>query len=214
LESYQTSLRDLERRLQMMPGTVTTGCQPPDIGAEDGDLESQTKFPDFADIQADIITAAFACGQTRVASLQLGNSNDQTNYAWLGINTLGHDLAHNNGSVDSDHAKKTRVYQWYASYFKALLDKLSAVQEGDGTLLDNTVVVYASEFSDSNGHASNDLLWMLMGNANGYFRQGRNIDCRGRSLNDFHVSLQNAFGIADASFGNPAYCDGALPDLT
>ncbi len=54
-------------------------------------------------------------------------------------------------------------------------------------MLDNPVVLWVSEFSDSNGHRADDLLWLLMGNA--------------------------AFGITDAKFGNPTYCDGAIPSL-
>lgn len=81
-------------------------------------------------------------------------------------------------------------------------------------MLDNTVVLWASEFSDSNGHAADKLMWMLMGNANGFFKQGRILDLGGKSLNDLHTSLGNAFGIADQTFGNPAYCAGPLTELT
>jgi hypothetical protein len=87
------------------------------------------------------------------------------------------------------------------------------VPEGNGTMLDNTLVLWASEFGDSNGHAGNNLMWLLMGNAAGYFRSGRVLNCGGRSLNDLHTSLGNAFGLTDKTFGNPAYCKGPLPDL-
>jgi hypothetical protein len=75
-------------------------------------------------------------------------------------------------------------------------------------------VVWASEFSDSNGHNSSRLMWLLAGNVNGYFNTGRIVDAGGKSLNDFHTSVQNAFGITDTTFGNPAYCDGPLAALT
>jgi hypothetical protein len=48
------------------------------------------------------------------------------------------------------------------------------------------------------------------GNVNGFFRSGRVVDAGGKSLNDFHTSLGNAFGLSDTTFGNPAYCDGPL----
>jgi hypothetical protein len=87
------------------------------------------------------------------------------------------------------------------------------VPEGNGTMLDNTVVLWVSEFGDSNGHVSNNLTWLLMGNAAGYFKQGRVIDVAGKSTNDVHTSMLNAFGIADKTFGNPAYCGGPLAAL-
>ena len=148
-----------------------------------------------------------------MASLQWGNSNDQCSYSWLGVNALGHDLAHNAGNCDPTGSKKQRVYQWYAEQFAYLLGKLDAAKEGTGSMLDNTVVLWASEFSDSNGHRSDKLLWLLMGNAAGYFKQGQVLDCAGRSVNDLHTSLCNAFGISDTKFGNPAYCRGPLVGL-
>jgi hypothetical protein len=122
-------------------------------------------------------------------------------------------MAHNNNNCDPSGSKKLKTYQWYSEQFVYLLDKLSAIPEGDGTMLDNTVVLWASEFSDSNGHNSDRLMWMLFGNANGFFKQGRILDLKGKSLNDLHTSLGNAFGISDQTFGNPAYCDGPLTAL-
>jgi hypothetical protein len=56
-------------------------------------------------------------------------------------------------------------------------------------------------------------MWLLMGNVNGYFRQGRVINCGGKSTNDVHTTIGNAMGLTDQTFGNPAYCDGPLADL-
>ena len=75
------------------------------------------------------------------------------------------------------------------------------------------MILWASEFGDSHQHAADQLTWLVMGNAAGYFRSGRILDAGDRSTNDLHTSLCNAFGIADPTFGNPAYCAGALPDL-
>jgi hypothetical protein len=56
-------------------------------------------------------------------------------------------------------------------------------------------------------------MWLLMGNAAGYFRQGRVINLGGRASNDVHTSICNAFGIADKTFGNPTYGSGAIAEL-
>jgi hypothetical protein len=129
------------------------------------------------------------------------------------VNSLGHDLSHNNNNCDPDNSKKRKVYDWYSQQFAYLLGKMNAIPEGSGTLLDNTVIVWASEFSDSSSHAGDNLLWFVMGNAGGYFKSGQVLNVAGRSCNDLMVSLQNAFGIAGNTYGNPAYCQGALPGL-
>jgi hypothetical protein len=214
LDSYQESLRDIERRLSGLGGTpAPVGCAPPTLG-NTLDVKSEANYPAVGKLQMDMLVAALQCNLTRVASLQWGNSNDQCTYSFLGVNTLGHDMAHNNNNCDPSHAKKLKVYRWYAEQAAYLLNKLNSVPEGAGTMLDNTVVLWVSEFSDSYGHQANKLMWLLMGNAGGYFKTGQVLDCAGRSTNDVHAALCNAFGIADRTFGNPAYCAGALPGLT
>jgi hypothetical protein len=210
LDSYQESLRDIERRLGGVQDSA--GCTRPTLG-NSMDVKAEANYPTIGRLQMDMLVASLQCGLTRVASLQWGNSNDQCTYSWLGVNTLGHDMAHNNNNCDKDGAKKTKVFKWYAEQTKYLLDKMSAIPEGDGTLLDNTVVLWVSEFSDCNAHAANKLMWLMFGGAGGYFKTGRVIDCGGRSVNDLHTSMQNAFGIADKTFGNAAYCAGPLPGL-
>jgi hypothetical protein len=212
VDSYQDSLRSIEKRLSMTPMPQAASCAPPVLG-NSIDVKAEANYAQVGQLQMDLIVAAFQCGLTRVASLQWGNSNDQCTYSWLGVNTLGHDMAHNNNNCDPDGSKKLKTYQWYSEQFAYLLGKLDAIREGGGTMLDNTVVLWASEFSDSNGHACDKLMWTLMGNASGFFKQGRILDLGGKSLNDLHTSLCNAFGIADRSFGNPAYCNGPLTEL-
>jgi hypothetical protein len=210
LDSYQESLRDIERRLTTVPAG---GCGMPTLGNQ-VDVRAESNYPAVGRLQMDMIVAAFQCGLTRVASLQWGNSNDQCTYSWLGVNTLGHDMAHNNNDCDPRHDKKLKVFKWYSEQAAYLLGKLQAIPEGEGSMLDNTLVLWASEFGNSEAHDSDNLMWLLMGNAGGRFKMGKVLDCGGRSVNDLHTSLCNAFGVSDSTFGNPAYCDGPLPGLT
>jgi hypothetical protein len=212
LQSYQDSLRDIERRLTE-PMISVADCAPPVLGSK-VDAAAEANYPAIGKLQMDLAVAAMQCGVTRVVSLQWGNSNDQCRYPWLNnIGAIGHDLAHNNGNCDPSGSKKTQVFNWYAQQFAYLLGKLKNIKEGDGTMLDNTVILWASEFGESNGHSPDNLLWVLMGNAGGYFKQGQVLDCGNRSTNDVHTSLQNAVGIADTKFGGAAYCAGPLPNI-
>ncbi|HKU44823.1 MAG TPA: DUF1552 domain-containing protein [Polyangiales bacterium] len=213
LDSYQDSLRDIEKRLTTVGPPAATGCSQPMLGTS-MDVKAEPNYPQIGKLQMDLMVSALQCGVTRVASLQWGNSNDQCSYSWLGIKTLGHDMAHNNNNCDPGGSKKLKTYRWYSEQAAYLLGKLSAIPEGSGTMLDNTLVLWASEFGESNGHVSNNLMWMLMGNVDGQFRTGRVLNCGGRSTNDLLTSICNAFGIADKTYGNPAYCAGPLPDLT
>ncbi len=208
LDSYQTSLRDIERRLANLP--VPGQCAVPVLGAKVNDPRAEAAYPDMGKLQMDLIVAALRCDVTRVASLQWSNSVDQCSYPWLGVNKLGHDLSH---SGDDGSAPKQTVFHWYAEQFAYLLGQLDAAKEGNGSVLDNTVVLWVSEFSNSGMHEADKLLWLLMGNAGGFLKQGQVLPMNGRSVNDVHATIQNAFGISEPKFGNPAYCDGTIASL-
>jgi hypothetical protein len=227
MDSYQESLRDIERRLNMLGptgaaptrGTGTTdpmvaaaACMQPSLGSS-VNVGSESNYPKITQLQMDMLVAALQCNVTRVASFQFGNSNDQCSYSWLGVNAIGHDLAHNNGNVDPGGSKKTKVYNWYSEQFAYLLNKLKSIPEGSGTMLDNTVILWVSEFGESNGHSADNLLWMVMGNAAGYFKPGHVASLGGRATNDVLTTVQNAFGVSGNTFGNAAYCQGPIADI-
>ncbi len=211
VESYQSSLRDIERRLQGLQGGVEQGgggaCTPPKLGAPT-DIKAKANFPAISQLQIDLLVTALQCGTTNVASLQYGNSVDQCTYPWLGVRRTGHDLSHG-----SSRTEQQKVYRWYSEQFAYLLGKLQAVPEGDGTMLDNTVVLWVSEFGNSSSHSLKNLMWFVMGNVGGFLRQGQVLKLPGRSVSDLHVTLAHAFGIPDATFGDPAFCTGPIAPL-
>jgi hypothetical protein len=95
-----------------------------------------------------------------------------------------------------------------------LCGKLDAIPEGEGTLLDNTVVLWINELGRGNSHSRNNIPIVMAGSAGGYFRTGRFLQYDETPHNNLLVSLLNAFGISDTTFGNPQYCTGPLAELT
>lgn len=213
LDSYHDSLRDIEMRMANGIMPLPSSCAAPDLGAKIN-VGSEANYPAIGKLQMDLMVAALQCNATRVATLQWGNSNDQCTYSWLGVKKLGHDMAHNNNNCDPSGSKKLQTYTWYFEQAAYLMNKLASIAEGGGSMLDNTLILWASEFGDSMNHSGDNLMWLLMGNAGGKFKSGRVLNCGGRSVADLHTSIANAFGLPDKTFGNPAYCKGPLPDLT
>ena len=217
LESYQQSLRDIEKRLQGVQGGLEPGtgpnptaggaCAKPAMGAA-MDIKAKANFPKIAQLQMDLMVAALQCGITNVASLQFGNSVDQCTYPWLGVNRSGHDLSHG-----SNRAGQEKVYKWYSEQFAYFLGKLDAVKEGSGTMLDNTVVLWFSEFGNSSSHSLRNLMWFLMGNVGGFLKQGQVLKLPGRSVSDLHLTIAHAFGIRDPKFGDPEFCTGPIAPM-
>ena len=98
--------------------------------------------------------------------------------------------------------------------FAYLLSKLEAVEEGEGTMLDNTVILLGSEIAQGNNHSHTDSPFLMAGSAGGYFQTGQYLEYGAQPHNNLLVSLLNAMGVEANTFGDPAYCTGALSGLT
>ncbi|MFY0542141.1 hypothetical protein [Nannocystis pusilla] len=88
---------------------------------------------------------------------------------------------------------------------------MKAIPEGDGTVLDNTLVVWVNEHQKGNNHDRNEMPYVLAGKAGGAVKTGRWLRVDGEvPHNNLWVGCMHAMGIEEMSFGNPKYCTGAL----
>jgi hypothetical protein len=162
----------------------------------------------------DLAVLALACDTTRVVGLQWSKSVSNTQFAWLDIPEGHHDLSHESNDNADAIAKITKINRWYAERFAYLLQKMSAIPEGDGTLLDNCVVLWCNELGRGNSHTRKVIQWVLAGGGGGSLKTGRYLQYpEATPHNKLHVSLCNAFGIQTDTFGNPDFGTGQLPGL-
>ncbi|HMJ55083.1 MAG TPA: DUF1552 domain-containing protein [Polyangiaceae bacterium] len=176
-------------------------------------------MPTIGKLQMDIAAAALACDLTRVLTLQWTYAESTQTFPVLGINEAHHVMSHAGDTDAAAQEKLTQINVWYAEQFAYLLGKLASYKEGDGTLLDNTAVLWCIEVGKGNNHAHRDLPFLLAGSCGGYFRTGRFVDymaggAAGHPHNNLLVSLAQAMGTKDTTFGDPAHCTGPLPNLT
>ncbi|WP_309891992.1 DUF1552 domain-containing protein [Archangium sp.] len=211
VEQHLTALREIEQRLDTNP---VLGCQAP-ARPRDVAVDNLDNIPELGRLQMDMLVSALACDLTRVGTLMWMNSATDKTYPWLGIHEGHHELSHR-GDTDLDaKTKLTKIYRWYAEQFAYLLAKLKSVPEGNGTMLDNTLVVWISEHSKGNVHDRRGLPYVAAGRAGGAVRPGRWVRYTGEvPHNNLWVSCLNMFGVPATTFGNPAYCTGPLGRLT
>ncbi|HMR08579.1 MAG TPA: hypothetical protein PKA88_22515, partial [Polyangiaceae bacterium] len=108
-----------------------------------------------------------------------------------------------------------KINTWYAEQFAYLLQKMSEVPEGDGTLLDNSVVLWCNELGSGNTHSRKKLPIVLAGGLGGHFKTGRFLKyASGTAHSKLLVSLMQAFGIQKDSIGTTKAGTGALDNLT
>lgn len=211
LERHASSIRDIEARLQRGAG-VGEACALPEVG-EPIDYNSPSAFPDVARLQMDLASMALACDLTRVVTLQFSNSVSNHIFGNLGHTRGHHDFSHEGDSNADAVARLTEINNWYAEQMAYLCGTLDAIPEGEGTLLDNTVVVWMNELGRGNSHSSRDIPIVMAGSAGGHFRTGRFLQYQDTPHNNLLVSLLRAFGIDEDTFGNPQFCTGPLAEL-
>ena len=209
LDAHLTLVRDVERRLTA--GTALSNCalpeRPPVL-----DPLVEANIPKIADLEIDLLALAFGCDLTRVASLQFSTSLNRVRYPWVNSSGEGHLLSHSGTSDQVARAQLVERDAWHASRLARLLQRLSEIPEGSGSVLDNTLVLWGNEVAVGATHAHTDMPFLMVGGG-WYFRTGRALTYNGASHSNLLVSVLNAMGVNATTFGNPEVCTGDLPGL-
>lgn len=196
LGEYLESVYEVERRLEDFSGSPTSNCGdlPPEPGEPNG-------YQDHVRLMLDLVALAFRCDLTRVATFMMENPFSSRSYEFLGIGDDHHYLSHHGGSGDKIDKIET-INTWQTEQVAYFLDQLAAVDEGTGTVLDNAMVLYSSEFGDGDDHYHHDLPVVVAGQAGGTFATGRHIRVADRRpIADLGLTMLNAMGLPDTSFG-------------
>ena len=118
---------------------------------------------------------------------------------------MSHDIANKAGNM-------TKVNTWYATQFAYLLSEMKKIKEGDGTLLDNTLMFWANELNEAAVHDRRNLPYVLAGKASGKLKTGRYLQYKGNPHNQLLTSFLNMYDVPAKGFGEPDY-PGTLPGL-
>ncbi len=166
LDEYLTAVRELERRLQR-------SSQAPEI-----DATAPEGIPDNYEehlrLLADLMVLAFQTDSTRISTLVLANEGSNKSYNFIDVPEGHHDLSHHENQAEK-LAKIQQINEFHVRQFAYLLDRMKSVQEGEGTLLDQSMIIYGSGIGDGNAHNHDNLPIVMAGRAGGQIRTGRHI---------------------------------------
>lgn len=208
LDYHLTAIRDVEQGLAAKAPTCAVPPPPTDYLAKGAKYEvsDESLLPAIVDDMIDLAALGLTCGVTRIATLQLGYGGGIWNFAWEGIDMDCHaDVAHkdtsNEGSSPENTDRVVRMNQYYARCVARLATRLDAVPEGDGTMLDNTLVVWANEQARGD-HDMNDLPIVLIGGAGGALPAGgRLVQAGPQPFQRLGCTILNAMGVPSPGFG-------------
>jgi hypothetical protein len=229
LDAHLSALNDIEKRLQGSSGTTCTKpVAPPQ--ETDTDLDDLNQADTTTKLLLDLSAQALACDLTRFITMPM---LPLPSAPWLGLNeNLHDDLAHKVNDGDPMIRARLNIFHRYnAGLIAYFLSALKAVSEGNGTLLDHSLVLWGNELGDPSEHTSIGVPTVLAGGVNGKFRMGRYLQLRpgqdplagwndvgdkapnSVAHNHLLVSIAQAFDQDIQTFGKPDYV-GPLPGLT
>ncbi len=228
LDVHLESLRELERRVQNSAGGTASGQCTKKIDMRGINFPAQEHqypptphkneyFATVGDIMSDIALQVFACGISNVILFQWSHPVSPTVFDFPGGSSLNHghhDISHYgdlNGSGAQDFIK---VQQWYMGRLAQMIQRLKELKEGDQTVLQNTALMACTEIADANLHDFKNVGLVLAGQAGGAWQTGRCVDGGGASHNRVLVSILQAMGLNDQSYGDASLGTGPLPGLT
>lgn len=199
LDQYLTGVRDVERRIESMDAGV---CDVP------GRPESGLDLPERALAMNDLMAMAVQCDLTRFVSYMFANGGSGRSHTWIdGASGNHHGISHHQNNP-AEHRKLERINRWEVSVFADFLQRLQAMPEGEeGTVLDNTLVLFGSEISDGNRHNHDDLPVLLAGGGGGAVQPGHHRVYADEPIADLYLAMLQAVGVTRSAFG----MDGTRP---
>lgn len=211
LESHLDAIRELEQSLSNDHGLLD-GCAMPTVPGK-LDYNANDNYPLVGQAHMDLMVMALACDLTRVTSLQWSTAQSGTRFTWLGHGSDHHGMSHEADNDEAIREQLVAINHWYAEQFAFLIAAMKQVPEGDGTLLDHSVVMWCNEQGNGDTHSAQEIPYVLAGSGGGAIETGRWIDTQGRAHNDLYVSLLRAFGADVDTFGLAEVCTGPMPEL-
>jgi hypothetical protein len=211
LDQHTTFVREMEQDLRSSRPLEHAAPQlEANVRAENNNI------PRIAHMQIELMVNCFANDFARVATLQFTNSVGMARMNWLNISEGHHELSHKPDSDQTAQDQLTRINRWYCEQLAYLARRLSETPEpgGEGSLLDNTTIVWTNELGKGNSHTLDNIPWVLVGNGLD-FRMGRSLRYGRVPHNRLLLALAHGFGHRMTNFGNPNFCGaGVLGDLT
>jgi hypothetical protein len=195
---YLDSIREVERRIQRAEANAKENPLP--------DLERPTGVPasyaDHARLMFDLQLLAFQGDVTRVITFQLARETSNRTYPEIGVPDPHHPLSHH-GNDPAKVEKIAKINRFHVSLFAEYLAKLRATPEGEGTLLDHSLILYGSGMGNPNVHDHHDLPILVAGGAAGRMKGGRHLRfAKPTPLANLHLTLLDKVGVRLDSFAD------------
>jgi hypothetical protein len=205
LDEYLTSIREIEQRIEKaekdMTGLTPTIDKPTGV---------PVLYADYVNLMFDLQLIAFQADQTRIVTMMMGREGSMRTYPELGVPDPHHPLTHHRGNPEWIE-RVTKINTLHMELFAGFIKKMKETPDGDGSLLDHTIIVYGSGLSDGNRHTHEDLPIAVIGHGGG-FRMGSHIVYpKGTPLTNLFLTVLDRVGVQQETIGDST---GRIEHLT
>lgn len=198
LDEYFTGVREIEHRLlraeKVGQDGQTAGVQRPTGVPKD--------HGEHLRLMSDMMVLAFQSDLTRICTFMFANEGSNRSYPGIGVTDGHHQLSHHGRQPDKQE-KIRQINRFHVEQLAYLLEKMQGIKEGDGTLLDNSMIVYGGGISDGDRHNHDDLPILVAGKGGGTIRTGRHVRYpKETPMNNLFLSLLDRVGVRTETLGN------------
>ena len=169
VKEYLDSVREIERRIQTMEQQKVSN-----FNVADAPIGVPNEFDDHLDLMFNLIALAYQANLTRVASFMMAKEVSMRTFNNVGVPDAFHPLSHH-GNNPANMEKLAKVQAYLTDVFARFVKKLSTMQDGDGTVLDHSIILYGSNMSDSNKHNHDPLPSAVIGRGYGRIKGGQHL---------------------------------------
>jgi hypothetical protein len=202
LNEYLEAVRDVERRIQLAEEQATR-----ELPEMDRPAGVPATYSEHAKLLFDMQVLAFQADLTRVTTFMLGREQGDRAYRELEIGDGHHSLSHHAGNAEAIELC-SKIDAFHSEMFAYFLGKLNAARDGDGSLLDRSIIVYGSALSDGNAHVHNDVPMLVVG-GRGQVKMGRHLRFQALPMSNLLLSVLDL-----AKISIEGYLDGKYSDAT
>ena len=196
LADYLENVRELEQRIQRAEKQSAT-----DVTIPDAPVGIPEAFEDHVALMYDLLALAYEADVTRVFTFMMSRDASQRVYPNIGINEPHHSMSHH-GNNPEKLANLVKLNTYHVSLFSKFVDKLAATPDGDGSLLDHSLILYGSGMSESDTHSRLNLPIALIGGDGGRQKGNRHVRAEKETpLANVMLSLADRFGVEMDKFG-------------
>jgi hypothetical protein len=197
LEDYLGTVREIERRVEKISSRDLSAVKLPD--APSG---IPSNFDEHMGLMFDMMALAFQANLTRVASFMMAAEVSNQPYNFIGISDAFHPLSHHqNNPQKLDRLAKVQTF--HTQMFAKFVKKMAEMPDGEGTMLDNSILLFGSNMSNSNMHDHFPLPTAIVGGGAGKVKGNQHLRYPDRTpIANMHVALLNRVGIATEKFGD------------